>query len=117
MRELIYLTHDNSIDLVLMADGAPVSVTPLTGVLVDLDSLQIDSAVAGFGAGQPIDTTRTQDVVIDGRTYAAQSYLRLTLGSVAGVTAGRYHARLTVFDVDHPNGLVWTEALGVVVRA
>lgn len=115
--EVVYLNRDNAIDLALMADGAPVAASALSRVVLVLGATTLDSAVLGFGADQPFDCTRTQSATIFGVSYPALSSLRLTLGHVSGLAAGDYTARLITYDDDHPNGLVWTEALEITVRA
>jgi len=108
---LVYLGRDNVIDLVLLADDEPVALSPVTRVVLSLDETKIvDSNTVGLGSGLPFE--------IRAGTYGDETVdlLRLRLGGQT-ITTGRYQARLTLYDPDHPNGLVWTEALHMVITA
>jgi len=104
MIETVYLGRDNAIDLVLIADDAPVSLAALSRAVLQLGrTATIDSGVVGWGSGQPFDPT------ISG-TYrgAPVEVLRLTLGAES-IPPGRYGARLVVYDAGHADGLVWSD--------
>lgn len=107
--EIIYLGHDNEIDLVLLENGAPVALDAVTRVVCDLGATSLDSDSLGFGAGQPFDPTVTG-------IYGGQSVdlLRLLLGGQS-IPEGLYRGRLVLYDPSHPGGVVWTESLRVRV--
>lgn len=109
--EVVYLSRDNSIDLVLLSNGSPVALSGITRVVLVLGATTLDSSVAGFGSGQAFDAT-----VNGNYEGAAVDVLRMKLGGLA-VPAGSYRGRLVTYDSDHPNGLVWTERLRVEVTA
>lgn len=117
MSDIVFLNRDNTIDLLLVADGVPVAASSITRVLLTLGSTTIDSDDAGFGAGQAFDVTQTQNVRYLGTDYADQSILRLKLGGVSGLAAGEYTARLVTIDPDNTGGLVWSDSHPIEVRA
>jgi len=104
-----YAGRDNAEDLVLLSDGAPVDTSSFTRVVLELDDeLVVDSSVIGAAFEWPVSLTY-QGTQVNG--------LRLELAA-AGLAARTYgDTRLTVYDPAYPNGLVWTEAMTVRVRA
>jgi|GEM_PF-2159273 len=111
--------RDNPEELVLLqgSPAQPYDVTPLTRVVVGLDddAVVLDSTNTPAAFQWPVDLTWRDpatglDVAVKG--------LRLKLG-LAGIASKTYgDARLTVYDaVNWPNGLMWTEALRIKVRA
>jgi len=92
--EIIHLGRDNSIDLQLLADGAPVGLDAVTRMTLALGDSIIDSADTGQGAGQPFDWS------------SGGGKVTLMLGGQA-ILPGHYSAELVVFDHYHVNGLVW----------
>ncbi len=106
-REMIYLGRNNIIDWQLQADGAAVdlaSVTRMTAEISDgTTSATIDSDTDGNGEGNSFYWT-------SGTPEPTEANLYLSLGLAlesSGLTAGFYRLRLTVYDPDHPDGLVW----------
>lgn len=95
IEELVYLGHDNEIALQLLAGGAHVNGQAITRTVLLLTRP---------GATLPIDSLITPSVFDWSR---GQGILEMRLGGVAGLTAGRYTARLTVYDAGHSSGLVW----------
>lgn len=104
-RELIYSGRDNTIDLVLTADKVPVDLAAVTRVTVAVGATTVDSALNPSAFQWPVSRT------LNGKPVTA---MLLKFGAV-GLTAGDYRGRLTVYDIDHPNGLVWTETLPLTV--
>lgn len=94
MTNLVYLDHDNIIQLILTSEGAaqPLSgITKMTlsfgGVLIESDNGDTDPirwAKAGYDTGE----------------------VRFYLGDQA-ITAGSYDVPLVVYDANHTNGIVW----------
>ena len=96
--EHVYLGHDNTIDLLLKADGAAVDLSAVTRMTLEVDSTVIDSAVSTTAFDWDTDSTK----------------LVLALGGES-ITAGTYKATLTVYDPDNADGLVWGQ-FNLVVR-
>ncbi len=114
-REMIFLGKNNSIDWQLQADGVAVdldSVTRMTAEISDgTTSATIDSDTDGNGEGNSFYWT-------SGTPETGEANLYLSLGQAlesAGLAAGFYRLRLTVYDPDHPDGLVWLSSEPVQV--
>lgn len=92
--ELIYLGHDNFIDLILKSDGVAVDLTSVTRMTLTLGATLIDS---DNGATDPIRWAKAG--------YAT-GQVKLYLGNQT-ITAGSYRAPLIVYDATNTNGIVW----------
>ena len=88
--ERVYLDRDNSIDVILMADGSAADLSSVTRMTLSFGDTDVDSAAA---AG-------VFDWSVGG------GLLTLQLGGQE-IAVGRYDARLVVYDPGHSNGLVW----------
>ena len=119
MRHVFFLGHDNAQELRLLDDSTNLSeeqYDAITRVVITLallfhpeeeaitlDSDEAPNGLIRWGSGGPGDMIR-----IDG-----------SLLTQAGVTTGVYRARVEVYSVDAPNGLVWINypMYEVLVRA
>lgn len=112
-RELIYLGKGNTIDWQLQADGVAVDLASVTRMVAEVAGVTIDSAdTGGNSQGNPFYWT-------SGVPSAGVANLFLTLGeklAADSTAAGTYRLRLTIYDPDHSNGLVWvsTERVKIV---
>lgn len=101
--EIVYLGHDNSIDLILKADGTAVDLSSVTQMTVTLGGTTITSA------GGDTDPIR----------WAKSGYdtgeVRLYLGGQT-IPAGSYRAVLVVYDSVNLNGIVWGERIPIAVE-
>lgn len=88
--EIVYLSHDNTIDTILTADGVAYDITNTTRMTLSFDSTLIDSAVHV----NVFDWSEG-----DGKLF-------LTLGAQT-ITAGTYTSELVVYDSVNTNGIVW----------
>ena len=88
--EIVYLGHDNSIDLKLLADGAAVDITNTTRMTLEFDATLIDSDL--------------HSDVFD--WSVGDGELDLTLGAQT-ITAGTYFTELVVYDSVNTEGIVW----------
>lgn len=96
--EIAHLGHDNTIDLVLLADDVAQNITNTSRMTLSFGALLIDSAVhSGV-----FDWT-----IGDGKVY-------ITLGAQS-ITAGTYYSQLVVYDSVNTNGIVWGELTIMVV--
>ncbi len=95
--EYAYNGADNSIDLVLTEDGAPVDITPTTRMVAILiqgtAEVVIDSALVPAG--------------FDWTSQGANGVLIFTPQNAALGLTGEYQLRLKVYDNSNVNGLVW----------
>ena len=89
--ENVYNGHDNTIDLLLKADGAAQDLSSVTRMTLEVDSVTIDSAISGSAFDW--DTGTTGKII-------------LALGGES-LTAGAYRATLTVYDPTNTDGIVW----------
>ena len=94
--EHIYNGRDNTIDLLLKADGSAVDLSSITRmVLYDVAggwTVDSDESSGSFDW----TTGTTGKVIID--------------AGGAGITAGDYWVKLRVYDATNTNGIVWGEA-------
>ena len=95
--EVFYLDRDNTIDLLLTADGDPVDLSPVSDVILEIDETTIDSDTypnvftwTGLGV--------TGKLVID-----------LNEAESASLSAGTYQSRLIIVDPSNSDGIVWGE--------
>lgn len=106
--ETIFNGSDNSIQYVLLDNGAPiVDLSSLTRVVFKIGNAVIDSDIVGSAIIWWTDQTdyfgTTSDIV------------SAALGG-QGLTAGSYpNSRITVYDPANPNGIVWSNALQIRV--
>ena len=102
--ETIYIGRDNVLLWQLLEDGRPLGparAEAITRVVLDLGSVEADSAV------DPAAVSWTADIVT------------LRLGHLAGLDAlagQRPRARLIVYSADEPAGVVWTDTATIAIR-
>lgn len=89
--EIIYLNLDNTIDLLLKADGSAQDLSTVTRMTLELDSTIIDSD----SSPDAFDW----DTGVTGK-------LVLALGGES-ITEGEYITKLTIYDPDNTNGVFW----------
>ena len=89
--ENVYTGHDNTIDLLLKADGVAQDITDATRMTLEVGSTTVDSD--GSADAFNWDTGVTGKLI-------------LALGG-EDLTAGIYRATLTVYDPTNTNGIVW----------
>ena len=88
--EVVYLGHDNTIDLKLLADDVTQDITGTTRMTLSFGSTLIDSDVHS-GVFDWSDG--------DGKLY-------LTLGDET-IVAGTYYSELVLYDSVNTDGIVW----------
>jgi len=104
--ERAYLGRDNEIALQVLADGEPIDAGAVTRTVLRLtpeeggDAVNVDSA--------------EQAGVFEWRD---QGMVEIKLGAAGNVAAGRYAARLIVFDSDHAAGLVWGRSFSLIFES
>src|SRR3569623_2043112 len=104
--ERAYLGRDNELALQVIADGEPIDTGAVTRTLLRLtpeaggDAVDVDSA--------------EQAGVFEWRE---EGIVEIKLSAAENVSAGRYAARLIVFDSDHTNGLVWGRSFSLIYEA
>ena len=91
-REIIKLGADNTIDLLLTADGENTNLSSVTHMAVVFKGVTISSV----GRGDWFDWT-------SGTT----GQVSLKLGGVTNITTGSYKAELWVYDESRENGIYW----------
>ena len=94
--EVFYLGHDNTIDLLLKADGQAQDLSSVTRMKLVVGSTEIDSATES-NVFTWTGTGTTGKVIIDLNEYSGS------------LTAGAYTARLIVYDPTNSDGIVWGE--------
>jgi len=101
--EIVYLGHDNTIDLLLKQDGTAQDLSGVTKITATFGDTLIESTDAANG---PI-------------TWAQSGYdtgeIRLALGAQS-IDEGRYMVPIVVYDSGNPNGIVW-DYVSVEVKA
>ena len=93
--EVVYLGHDNSIDLLLKADGTAYDLSSITSATITIGTTTLTSTNASNG------TIRWNKSGYD------TGEIRLFLGDQS-LTAGTYRrAYLVLYDAENTNGIVW----------
>ena len=104
IREAIYLGRTNTIDWQLQSEKVAVDLLSVTRMVVTLSGVELDSAtLGGNGVGNAFHWTG--NIPDEG---VANLFLKLGIAAAAAnVPPGRSSMRLTVYDPDNPEGLVW----------
>jgi hypothetical protein len=101
--EIVYLGHDNTIDLLLKASSSAASLTSVTKITATFDDTLITNSSASTGT----------------ITWAGASYstgeVRMTLGAQT-IDPGRYDVPIIVYDATWTTGIVW-DIVPIRVRA
>lgn len=93
--ETVYLGHDNSIDMILKADGVAQSLAAVTSMTLTFGTLKITS------------TNQVNDVIKWNQGGYATGEVRFFLGA-QNIPPGLYTAPLVVYDASNDDGIVWT---------
>jgi len=101
--EIVYLEHDNTIDLLLKADGTAQDLSGVTKITATFGDTLIESTDAANGA-----ITWNQAGYDTGE-------IRLSLGD-QNVSAGGYGVPIIVYDATNTNGIVW-DTITIIVKA
>ena len=91
--EYVYNSRNNTIDLLLKADGAAVDLSSVTRMIVE--------DIAG---GWSVDESTVPAAF--SRSLTVTGKVVLSLGG-QGLTAGKYSCRLIVYDPANTSGIVW----------
>jgi len=94
VKEKYYLTHDNSIDLLLKSNNAAVNLAGANKITISVDDTLIESE---NGASDPI---------LWAKTGYDTGEIRLFLKN-ENLTVGDYKVPIVVYTVDAPDGIVW----------
>lgn len=92
--EIVYLGHDNRIELILKADGVAVDLVSVTRMTLTVGAILIDS---DNGDADPIQWAKGG--------YATGE-IRLFLGAQV-ISPGKYRCPLIVYDPANDDGIVW----------
>jgi hypothetical protein len=98
IKEVVYLAHDNAVDLVLKENGAAVDLDPVTRMVL-----------SDAGCAWEVDSS-TSPGAFD--WDAGGGVLTLKLGDET-VEEGSYTCWLTIYDPSNPDGIVWGEKIGI----
>jgi hypothetical protein len=92
--EIVYLGHNNSVDLLLKADGTAVDLTSVNKITASFNSKLISSTDAAAGL-----ITWAQDGYDTGE-------IRIAVGGES-IPAGKYSVPLIVYDPSNAAGVHW----------
>lgn len=112
-----HIGHDNPVGWFLKKIGVDgvesiQDATGFTRFIIEFDDGAFwDSDIEGLSDGGVFDNTQTMDTP-DGGTAVA---LRIRVGLLSAITAGRKKARIVCYDTNHPNGLVWGKQIKIEV--
>ena len=88
--EIVYLGHDNTIDLLLKASSSAASLAGVTKITATFDETLVSGSSASTWAGSGYATGE----------------VRLTLGAQS-IDAGRYDVPIIIYDAGNTAGIVW----------
>jgi hypothetical protein len=89
----VYVGRDNRTRLELRQEGELVVANAVTRAQFKFGTWCLDTSEAG----DPIELMNNAQAV------------EMQLGLVTGLTPGTYRGKLTVYDLNHPNGIAWAE--------
>lgn len=106
MAETVYLYHDNSIDLILKADGTAVGTSAVTMI------------TASFGTVLCKSTDKAAGIIRWDQAGYDTGEIRMFLGGATSVVVDKYpEVPIVVYDATNPNGVVWgTVEIDVLAR-
>jgi len=100
--EIVHNGHDNTIDLLLKADGVIISLSFVTKVdLVVDDTKTITDS-----------TPNTGPIIWDEAVTNQTGKMILALGDES-IPPGNYDAKLILYDSSNPDGIVWSGPVGL----
>ncbi len=94
VKEVFYLAHDNTVDLLLKADGVAVSLTTVSKITLSFDDTLLEA------------TNITNDPVRWVQSGYDTGEIRLFLKG-KGLDAGHYRVPIVVYSPDNLDGIVW----------
>ena len=103
--EVIWLGHDNSIDLRLYSNSSEVELSAVTKISLSIGSVVVTSTDAASGkirwnqAGYEIGE------------------IRIVAGSDSSLSTGRYDGSLVVYDPTNTLGVVWDNSIPIRVKS
>lgn len=92
--EIVYLGHDNTIDLILKADGTAQDTSAFTKI------------TATFGDTLISSTDHAAGLILWNNSGYATGEIRIDIGTES-VAAKIYHVPIIVYDATYTTGLVW----------
>ena len=102
-QEIVYLGHDNYIDLILMANGVAQDLTGITKMTLT------------FGTKLVSSTNLSTDPILWKQAGYGTGEIRIFLGKQS-ITPGNYSAPLILFDPVNVDGVVW-DYVNVEIKA
>lgn len=93
--EIVYLGHDNTIDLQLLEDGVAVSLAAVTKITATFGDTLVENAVPAAGS-----------ITWSGAGYDTGEIRLNGLGLLA-LEAGFYDVPIVVYTAVYTNGIVW----------
>jgi hypothetical protein len=94
MSEIVYLTHNNTIDLILKSDGVAQDLSAVTKITATFRGITITSV------------NKVTGLIKWGNAGYVTGEIRLDLGEQA-IAAGDYNVPIVVYDEINTLGVVW----------
>lgn len=101
--EIVYLGHDNTIDLQLTASSAAQSLNAVTKI------------TATFGSVLVSNSSRSAGTITWQRSGWSTGEIRMDLGGQS-IPAGEYNVPIVVYTPSYTNGVVWGKVPIVVIN-
>ena len=95
--EIVYLTRDNTVDLLLKMDGVAQDLSSVTRMIVAEENGVWDVDSSDYASAFNWTTGTTGKLILD---------LAVALGTES-VSASDYRVRLVVYDPTNTNGIIW----------
>jgi hypothetical protein len=93
--EVVYLGHDNSIDIILKADGTAVDLSGVTQMTLTVGDVLVSS------------TNQAADPILWNQAGYATGEVHLILGAEAIEATDKTRCPLVVYDAAHTEGIMW----------
>lgn len=102
--EILYLGHDNSIDVILKSDSSAVDTSGFTRMTISIGSVALESTNADDG------------MIRWNKAGYDVGEVRLYLGNSSRLDKGQEQASLVVYNATATNGIVWGE-IPLIIKA
>jgi hypothetical protein len=103
--EVVWIGHDNSIDLKLYSNSTAVELASVTKITLSLGTVAVSSSDAASGS------IRWNQSGYD------VGEIRIMAGSNTALSTGRYDAALIVYDPANTLGVVWDNSIPIRVKS
>jgi hypothetical protein len=104
-REIVWLGHHNTIDLILKSNGTAVDMTNVQTLTLNLGGITLTS------------TNSTAQTVTWNKAGYATGEIRINLSGQSTLASGEYDCHVVVYDLGDTTGIVWGDSVPLLVKS